>query len=344
MDFVVYVLLRQKLKERTHWALFTVLSALTYILTEKLFTSVFQDTPGAAFYQDPFVRQLADLGGPTRITFFVILVNELILLRMRRTLKSTLVCLVPIVFVYTYGAYRIHQHHDPIIRAQHELTILSVQAGDLGTYKSLSEQAVKKNPQIDWVFWPELVAPQNYVHPNQNYRLAFGAKTLENGVTFNSVVFNDGSSQIYHKRILFPFFETVPILSLNNRVREFYESQGWYGRGTGKKSLTIRNRSGDPFVILPGICYEDLFSEHFEEAQSTPIDLNVSFSDDSHFPSSVLTELHRGLSQFRAVETRRPLLRVSNGGITSVIDELGNVSEQLEPNLPGTLVYTLRSH
>ena len=344
LDFLAYLFIRQKLRNKTHWALFAILSALAYLMTEKLFTNIFQDTPGAAFYQDPFVRQLADLGGPTRITFFVILVNELILLRIKNNLKFTFVCFIPILLVYTYGAYRIHQQHDPIHSAQNEMTILSVQANDLGMYKALSDQAVKMNPKIDWVFWPELVAPKGYVNTSPDYRLAFGAKTLENGVTFNSIVFNEEPSQIYHKRILFPFFETVPILSLNDRVRSFYESQGWYGRGSGKKTLTLRNKAGSPFVILPGICYEDLFTEHFEEAQSTPIDLNVSFSDDSHFPSSILTELHRGLSQFRAVETRRPLLRVSNGGITSVIDELGNVTEQLIPNVPGTLVYTFKSH
>ncbi len=344
IDFIAYVMIRQKLKGRTHWAVFAILSALIYLITEKLFTSVFQDTPGAAFYQDPFVRQLADLGGPTRITFFVILVNELILMRIRGALKSTFICFVPILLVYFYGGYRIHQHRAATTNAQAEMTILSVQAGDLGTYKALSDQALSDHPKIDWVFWPELVAPKEYVNVSKNYRLAFGAKTLENGVNFNSIVFNDEHTQIYHKRILFPFFETVPILSLNHRVRNFYESQGWYGRGYGKKILTIRNKSGTPFVILPGICYEDLFTEHFEEAHTTPIDLNVSFSDDSHFPSPILTELHRGLSQFRAVETRRPLLRVSNGGITSVIDELGNVTDQLSPNTPGVLIHTFKSH
>ncbi|MEO8169576.1 MAG: apolipoprotein N-acyltransferase [Oxalobacteraceae bacterium] len=96
--------------------------------------------------------------------------------------------------------------------------------------------------------------------------------------------------------------------------------------------------------LLPNICYEDLFGEeiagqmaaaHFAGAPVATMLLNVS--NIAWFGDTIALPQHLQISQMRALETGRPMLRATNTGSTAVIDPQGRVSAQLPRYQRGTL-------
>ncbi len=96
--------------------------------------------------------------------------------------------------------------------------------------------------------------------------------------------------------------------------------------------------------VLPNICYEDLFggeiagqlsAHYFSGAPQATILLNLS--NLAWFDDSTALPQHLQISQMRALETGRPMLRATNTGATAVIDHQGRVIEQLPFLTRGTL-------
>lgn len=90
--------------------------------------------------------------------------------------------------------------------------------------------------------------------------------------------------------------------------------------------------------ILPNICYEDLFGEeianqlaasYFSGAPQASILLNMS--NIAWFGDSLALPQHLQISQMRTLETRRPMLRATNTGMTAIINPKGKVTAQLPP-------------
>jgi apolipoprotein N-acyltransferase len=96
--------------------------------------------------------------------------------------------------------------------------------------------------------------------------------------------------------------------------------------------------------ILPNICYEDLFGEeiadqiaasYFSGRPQATMLLNVS--NIAWFGDSIALPQHLQISQMRALEMRRPMLRATNTGATAVVDARGRVQAQLAPFTFGVL-------
>jgi len=96
--------------------------------------------------------------------------------------------------------------------------------------------------------------------------------------------------------------------------------------------------------VLPNICYEDLFGEeiaaqlaadYFRGRPQASLLLNVS--NIAWFGDSIALPQHLQISQMRALETGRPMLRATNTGMTAIIDAKGHVIAHLPPNARATL-------
>lgn len=101
--------------------------------------------------------------------------------------------------------------------------------------------------------------------------------------------------------------------------------------------------------VLPNICYEDLFGEeiadqlsasHFASAPVASMLLNVS--NIAWFGDTIALPQHLQISQMRALETGRPMLRATNTGTTAIIDPQGRVTQQLPTYQRGTLSATVQ--
>lgn len=134
---------------------------------------------------------------------------------------------------------------------------------------------------------------------------------------YNTVVKLDArDAQLYRKRHLVPFGETIPAEPL----------LGGFIRNVLKipmASQTPGERVQPPFVIAGhrvavNICYEDAFGgELIGDARDAAILVNVT--NDAWYGESIGAYQHNQISAMRALETGRPMLRATNTGITSAI-------------------------
>ena len=138
---------------------------------------------------------------------------------------------------------------------------------------------------------------------------------------YNSVVsLGSGEVQLYRKRHLVPFGETIPLEPV----------VGWFIRSVLAIPLADQT-SGDwaqPPMTVAGqrvavnICYEDAFGGELR-AQAETATLLVNVTNDAWYGHSLAALQHNQIAAMRALETGRPLLRATNTGITSAIGHDG---------------------
>jgi len=90
--------------------------------------------------------------------------------------------------------------------------------------------------------------------------------------------------------------------------------------------------------IAPLICYEDLMPELSRAfVREKKANLLVNLTNDAWYGSTVAPWQHARLAQWRAIETRRSLLRVTNTGVTTLINAKGERVETLPIFTPAVL-------
>ena len=76
--------------------------------------------------------------------------------------------------------------------------------------------------------------------------------------------------------------------------------------------------------VAVNICYEDAFGEELIR-QLPRATLLANFTNDAWWGDSFASEQHLQISQMRAQETGRYMLRATNTGVTAIIDQRGRV-------------------
>ncbi len=186
---------------------------------------------------------------------------------------------------------------------------------------------------------PEYIARLEATARAKNANLVIGVPLQEQGKFYNGAVsLGVDPAQQYRKAHLVPFGEYMPLRGL----------LGWF---YANLSIPMSDfSSGDalqPVMKLNGqslgisICYEDAFSRDVYRTLPDAT-LLVNISNDAWFGKSAAAEQHLQLSQMRAIEFARPMLRANNTGITAVIDEKGRVTQRLEPFTEGILETTVQ--
>ena len=88
--------------------------------------------------------------------------------------------------------------------------------------------------------------------------------------------------------------------------------------------------------ISPNICYEDLFGEELLYALPHAT-LLLNMSNTAWFGDSLAQPQHLQISQMRALETGRVMLRATNTGMTAMVLPNGSVAAKLPPFTSGVL-------
>jgi len=103
--------------------------------------------------------------------------------------------------------------------------------------------------------------------------------------------------------------------------------------------------------ILPNICYEDLFGEEIAaqlaaaaSSGTSQATVLLNASNIGWFGDSIAVPQHLQISQMRALETGRPMLRATNTGATAVIGPKGAVIASLPPFKQGALVAKVQGY
>lgn len=135
----------------------------------------------------------------------------------------------------------------------------------------------------------------------------------------------------YDKHHLVPFGEFIP-WGFKWFVDKMNIPLGDMAKGT---SIQTPFSVSDQW-IQPNICYEDLFGEEIaaqllaqSKANKSPASILLNISNIAWFGHSHALPQHLQISQMRALETGRPMIRSTNTGTTAVIDPYGHVVQQL---------------
>jgi apolipoprotein N-acyltransferase len=179
-----------------------------------------------------------------------------------------------------------------------------------------------------------LAALQEHMKKN-NGDMIVGAFEGQDDVYYNSVfTLGQAPSQSYHKIHLVPFGEFIPLRPalgwIINEVLHIPMSDLTRG-GIDQPPLAIAGQK-----VAVDICYEDVFGEEIIRALPEATVL-VNVSNDAWYGNSHAAMQHNQISQMRAVETGRMMLRTTNTGVTSIIGRSGRILDSLPQHEEGTL-------
>ncbi len=321
-------------------------------------------------YGQPMLIQAADLGGHHLVSFWLVLVNGLVVAivdrqrrdvrwnqRAERHLLLAAGCLV--VFVFGYSMLR-DRVMPSLMRRALQVRVTVVQGNiDQGvkwtpanreatvkTYTSLSAAALRQRT-TELLVWPETALPfylqsdplaglvADFVR-RQNVWLLTGAPTYDlvpaaSGEKprvryFNSALLLDPSARVagrYSKQHLVPFGEYVPLRRLFPFLDPLVVSVGDFTAGSSAAPLVAgRMRPG----VL--ICFESIFPGIARREVAGGANLLVNLTNDAWYGRSSAPYQSMAMAVFRAVETKRSLVRAANTGISGFVGPAGNIIRQ----------------
>jgi len=228
-------------------------------------------------------------------------------------------------------------------------------------YFDLSEQAVNDRAKV--ILWPETALPVyafggtyrfiedsifNFVNKNKislltgmpdiiyytdSTKIPEDAKFAEQGklhyATYNAMLLlNPGTKQIqrYGKMKLVPLGERVPFTDLLPLLGDIFKwGVGLGGWNIGKDTtvFNIYNSVMDTIKVGGLVCYESVDPTFVAAFVQKGGEIITVVTNDSWYGNSSGPYQHKEFAILRAVENRRSVVRCANGGISCIINALG---------------------
>ncbi|MGI8656486.1 MAG: apolipoprotein N-acyltransferase [Pyrinomonadaceae bacterium] len=220
-----------------------------------------------------------------------------------------------------------------------------------GTTGELDAYMLGTVPRV--VVWPE--SPMNFTFSNDAQFRAFVAdfaKRNHTSVLFNSlepapangaynaaVMVNEEGRLVaqYDKIRLLPFGEYIPLPRWLPGVNMIPVMVGDFTPGAEYPLMPLGNdvRAG---VF---ICFESAFPGIARQLVLNGADVLINISNDGYLGPTPILHQHLANAVFRAVENARPVLRVTNTGITARITERGEVLDATKSFQPDARTWTV---
>jgi len=213
----------------------------------------------------------------------------------------------------------------------------------LDQYYSLAIQSSAKLIVMPETALPMLVneVPANYldllkVHAQQNQGdMLIGAVEYENEQYYNSMLsYGSQQTQSYRKFHLVPFGEFIPLKQVFGWIYRDWLNIPLTDLSRGDSHAQPMNIAGQKVAV--DICYEDVFGEEIIH-QLPAATLLVNASNDAWYGQSLASYQHLQMSQMRAMETGRMMLRATNTGATAIINRDGTIVSTLAHFTSGRL-------
>lgn len=217
--------------------------------------------------------------------------------------------------------------------------------------QKLGKQRTTNNQQPTIVIFPE--SPMNFMYADdpefrqflKNFAIKHNVSVLFNSAEpvlgtrqyYNSAVMvNSKGEKIaqYDKMHLVPFGEYVPLEEVLGQILP--PLVGNFAFGEKYELMPFGDAKGG--IV---ICFESAFASLSRQFALNGADVLVEITNDGYLGETPVLRQHLANAVFRAVETNRPLLRVTNVGITAYINERGEVSGEAKPYTEDTRVWTI---
>jgi len=205
---------------------------------------------------------------------------------------------------------------------------------------------------VDLIVWPENAVPRYLeVEPGLAAQLAalamrhgsdllFGAPRHAEGRSYNSVRLITATGHnggYYDKQRLVFVAEANPLRRASQEGPDGDPTQFTAGGGPGVLPSFV--------PVGVSICHEVLFPELIARSVGAGAGLLVNVSNDGWLDpgTGVASKQQFAMAAFRAVETRRYLVRAATTGISGVVDPFGRIVDSLDVGVRGALVTPVSS-
>jgi apolipoprotein N-acyltransferase len=330
---------------------------------------------GVALHGNWPLIQIAEFTGVAGLSFLVAFANVIAVTTARRLVLEVstrtvrphfdlTLTLATIVGVLTFGlrATQVSPPTKPLRVAAVQSNVPQNQKFDpqftrkiFDQFRRLSEIALRSTSPADLLIWPESSMPGPVLADRESYQfvmdlaasaesdILLGTIDEENGDVYNAALLvSDGGEQVqvYRKLHLVPFGEYVPGRHSVPLLARIVGDQvpGDFKAGKNHTVFELTNRD---VKVAPLICFEDTLGELTRRfvlpSETNPgANLLADITNDGWFLHSAGSHQHLANAIFRCVETRRPMVRAANTGVTCFVNEFGRVTQKLQDDTGST--------
>ena len=321
------------------------------------------NTLGTALHRQVVLIQMAEFTGVAGLSFLVAFTNVILLASVRRFILETRVkpmrphfdltlTMAGIVGLMGFGVHALRMHREakplnialvqPNVPREEKFTV-EFASKTFEQFTRLSRPALETTVRADLVVWPESAMPGPVLGDEASYRfvmdfsasartdLMLGTIDQDETHAYNAAMLvSDGGAhtQIYRKVHLVPFGEYVPgrhtIPLLARVVGDQVPDDFSFG-----KEYTVFKLTNEKATVAPLICFEDTIGDLARQFVGAGANLLVNVTNDGWFLRSAGSRQHLANAVFRCVETRLPMVRAANTGVTCFINEFGNITQSL---------------
>lgn len=346
----------------------TLAAPVMLVVAEWLYPLLFPSYLSNSQFRQLWFIQTLDVWGPLGLSFILALSSALLaagVLWVRGQRPFPTWALVAAVMLVggsvAYGAAAIVSADDSALVAERRVKVGVVQA-NMGIYEKTRQpreglmrhrngSIELQRQKVDVLIWPESAYyyPINNTVENVKHRVLgplttpvlFGALRIdesgERPAFYNSAFLADREGELrghYDKNRLLAFGEYIPLTETFPWLLKFLPEASNFNRGEHQRPLEL---DGIRYGVL--ICYEDVIPEFVREVMQHQPHVLVNLTNDAWFGPGHEPKIHLALAAFRAVESRRYLVRSTNTGISAVIDSAGRILKTTPMNARANLVH-----
>lgn len=231
---------------------------------------------------------------------------------------------------------------------------LRFEPSEFWTTMSKYQDMTRPHWDVDLVVWPEAAVPEiealadNFL-AGLDSAASFNKTALITGIVdyqldtktiFNTLIVlgnkerddEHGHYQYlgrnrFQKHQLLPIGEFVPFEDILRPIAPLFDlPMSSFSRGDEVQN----NLRANGLNILPAICFEIAFADLVRGNYRSDSDILFTVSNDAWFGDSHGPHQHMQMARMRALELQRPLIRVTNNGISGVYDPIS----QTQVNMP----------
>jgi len=336
-----------------------------------LFTGFGWNGLGVALHATWPLVQIAEFTGVAGLSFMVVFANVIALTTVRRLVLEArthamrphydlTLTMAAIVGALAFGVH-VAQNPSPTkpfrvaaVQAnvpQREKFDPQFAANIFDQFARLSEIALRSNSPPDLLIWPESSMPDPVRDENTaSYQfvmdfsasakadLLLGIIDVESGNDYNAALLVSDAGQkmqVYRKLHLVPFGEYIP-LRHSFPLFALVASKWVPGDFDAGKDYTVFRLTNQDAQVAPLICFEDTIGELTRQFVLNGANLLADVTNDGWFLHSAGSQQHLANAVFRCVETRRPMVRAANTGVTCFVNKLGRVTQLLQDETGST--------
>ena len=318
---------------------------------------------GSALHGQIAMIQITEFTGVAGLSFIVAFTNVIALATVRRFILEIharpirphydlTLTMVALVGLMAYGLHALQIH-----RPAKKLRVAAIQANIPREHKfnrefaqtifdqftQLSEIAVRPESPPDLLVWPESSMPGPVLQDAASNQfvmefsaavktdLLLGSIDVEEERVYNAALLvSDGGQrvQIYRKVHLVPFGEYIPGRRVVPLLAKIVGDQVPDDFAFGTEH-TVLQLTDDKARVAPLICFEDTIGDLTRQFVLGGANLLANVTNDGWFLRSAGSQQHLANAVFRCVETRLPMVRAANTGVTCFVNEFGRITQRL---------------